>query len=168
MVLDALPKRREIYATRFTEAQLAQGLSEDILPSSSVPADTKTILFPIGQKNSHQKQRKFAEASKDDYVYLKKQQKRVHTTKTRTIKFAREETWLIHQIRHAEEQRITLTKSDLRAMVRRQFTHGTLYECHIRDPQNPNGIKDAKGFNQWLRRTLQHANYIPKKESKMV
>lgn len=170
MVLEALPTRsdREIYATRFTESELLQGIPEDFLPSSSVPSDTKTILFPVGEKNTHQKQRALVQSNKDDYVYLKKQQKRVHTSKHRTVKFAQEESWLMEQIRHAKERRIAFTMNELRNMVRHQFTHGKLYECHIRDHESPDGMKDPKGLNQWLRRTLEHANYTPRKQPSIL
>ena len=175
MVLEALPKRsdRELYAARCTESQLRQGIPEHVLPScSAAPSDTKTILFPIGgygETNvSHQKQRALAHASKDDYVYLKKQQKRIHTSKHRTIKFALEETWLLEQIRSAKERRIRFTMNELRTMVRQQFTQGILYECHIRDLQSLDGRKDPKGFDQWLRRTLQHVNYTPRKQPSIL
>ncbi|GAX18170.1 hypothetical protein FisN_25Hh154 [Fistulifera solaris] len=168
MVLMALPKRkdREMYATRFAPAELVQSIPEACLPSTPVLSDAKKILAPVGVTHSHQKQRALAQASKDEYVYLKKQQKRVHTTKHRVTKFAVEERWLIEQILNAKERRTIYTMNELRTMVRHQFTQGTLYECHIRDPGG--GTKDSKGLNQWLRRTLQQVNYTPKKQPSIL
>lgn len=175
MVLEALPKRsdRVMYTARFTEAQLLQGIPEHVLPSScAVPLETKTIVFPIigGDKNTittHQKQRAFAQSNKEDYVYLKKQQKRVHTSKHRTTKFALEETWLLDQIRSAKERRILFTMNELRNMVYQQFTQGKLYECHILDSKSDDR-KHPKGLNQWLRRTLEHAKYTPRKQPSIL
>ncbi|GAX28789.1 hypothetical protein FisN_25Lh154 [Fistulifera solaris] len=168
MVLEALPKRkdREMYATRFTAAELVQSIPAACLPSAPILSDAKKILAPVGATSSHQKQRALAQASKDEYVYLKKQQKRVHTTKHRVTKFAVEERWLIEQILNAKERRTFYTMNELRNMVRHQFTQGKLYECHIRDLES--GAKDSKGLNQWLRRTLQQVNYTPKKQPSIL
>jgi hypothetical protein len=168
MVLEALPKRsdREMYSTRLSASELVQSIPEACLPSSSVLLDTKKVLVSVGATSSHQKQRALAQSSKDEYVYLKKQQKRVHTTKHRVTKFAAEERWLIEQILNAKERRIVYTLNELRNLVRHQFTQGKLYECHIRDPES--GMKDPKGLNQWLRRTLQQVNYTPKKQPSIL
>ncbi|MGH7955342.1 MAG: hypothetical protein ACREOZ_05220, partial [Gloeomargaritales cyanobacterium] len=136
-----------------TSKQMDEKLPNHILHKYRCKEAGREILFFSSDGISVQQKVARAKRKKDQYVFLKVDQKRAHTNLDRkTGKYAMEKQWVASELCSGWNVGFPLTTAELSRRLRQEFFEGSLFDAHMLK-------NDNKTLNQWLRRAVDDAGF---------
>ncbi|MGH7974533.1 MAG: hypothetical protein ACREBR_03315, partial [bacterium] len=136
-----------------TSKQMDEKLPNHTLHKYRCKEAGREILFFSSDGISVQQKVARAKRKKDQYVFLKVDQKRAHTNLDRkTGKYAMEKQWVASELCSGWNVGFPLTTAELSRRLRQEFFEGSLFDAHMLK-------NDNKTLNQWLRRAVDDAGF---------